>query len=437
MKKVINAAMLSALIAGSVSVAPSVAQAEDYTINMLGASAQYNYWVALADDYLETRNCTAKLQSKADSKNVAFKGTGCDDFVGGTGTIILTYSSSASLEGLKAVKGEVAIDGTHCSSDSDKLGWRNVADGAACTSWGVAGTSNFGSCTKACQKIHAGTSDVEGSSFGQTTYGHLYGHKGTGSATDAYPTSAISFDATFTRYQPTIVPFSFYVNNNIGGKNAAGVINNLTRTQAINLFAGNVSSWNQLSGFADFEYEVALCLRHAGSGTHATLDKAIFRGDANIINAEKTDEAPYAYFYKSSSETNTSGTIAGVKECIIDNAGITDSDVAAIGYMDADVNNTDDFHRMTYQGASAVDKDLKFGGVKRNDNINLGSYDFWSAQQVYIAPGYNNLFVQDLMTFASTHIPTDEKFQGVWSSQSALKVTKEHDINVPMINPLP
>jgi ABC-type phosphate transport system substrate-binding protein len=191
---------------------------------------------------------------------------------------------------------------------------------------------------------------------------------------------------------------------------------NLTRTQAINLFAGNINNWTKLPGFDSADAAnlgVQICLRHAGSGTHATLDKAVFRGDANIKKTAVTiGTAAKAYFFQSSSSTKTAEP--GMLQCIESNGNRT-SGYVAVGYLDADAVD-DDMLQLKYQGVAAT-----------SENIIKGAYDFWSQQTLYALNNTNA--VKSLTGYASTDIPNSK--EGVWVPAADLKVTKSTDESIP------
>jgi ABC-type phosphate transport system substrate-binding protein len=256
-------------------------------------------------------------------------------------------------------------------------------------------------------------------------------------------------------YKPTIVPFAFYANNDLVGASPEAVENNLSRPQAVNLFSGKIATWDELAQFSSYPKYVQLCLRHAGSGTHATLDKVVFRDDTrsnmvtipstdpaygridnaahqiqdlSVVREQQTSSAPYIYFYQSSSKAAPE---AGMKECVMTNGGRGRlGNTVAIGYMDADAADNNDMHQMTFQGVPAVDKVAMAEGVT-NNFINTGSYDFWSAQNVYVKNNTtdNNATVQALMTFAETKIP-DTKY-GIWTSKGDLLISKDKDTYLP------
>jgi ABC-type phosphate transport system substrate-binding protein len=450
MKKIINTAAFAALIVG----AAVTAQAADIQVNMYGASAQLLYWETLGDDFLLNATtgmgCTnaylAKAESAAgttDKNSIAIKGDNCAENSGND--VYITYTSVASLEGIAAANNVAPIvPALQCDpSDPSKRKIANVAKCDFTKAGFVAGKCAYqaDSSQYVCADIQLGTSDVEGPSFVQESHGWIKGHLG-GATYENIDLNEAQYDAakdisTLASYSPTIVPFAFFMNNKVGTTPFSGDQSNLTRTQAVNLFAGKVKTWNKLKGFDSVNRSVILCLRHASSGTHATLDKAIFRGDnLSIVKNENpfvdpvsllANSAPFAYFYQSSSDLYT---------CVDDNAGKHNSQFTygAVGYADADAASKMPNSRiMKYQGVPAIDTAGAAAGV--NNYINKGSYDFWSSQQVYVQDSSteNTPFVIKLMTFAENNIPTDK--YGIWTKKSALKVDKPSDTDIPVLKP--
>jgi hypothetical protein len=182
-----------------------------------------------------------------------------------------------------------------------------------------------------------------------------------------------------------------------------------------------VYDWGQLNGFGAYAGKgVQLCFRHAGSGTHATIDKAVMRGDLALV----TDEAVNglagtltdAYFYQSSDSSS-----GGMKQCIETNGGNgVGGDYIAIGYLDADAAATANMHQLKYQGASATDTEIA-----------NGSYDFWSAQNVYLKTADDSTVVQKMMSFAAANIPSGKA--GIWVKANDLKVVKDNDLAIPVL----
>jgi ABC-type phosphate transport system substrate-binding protein len=259
-----------------------------------------------------------------------------------------------------------------------------------------------------CGDIQLGTSDVEGPSFTQSSTG---GINGVGTADFTPPVAPETVDG-LVHYQPTVVPFAFYANDALP---TTAPMSNLTRTQAVNLFSGTVENWNQLQGFSPNK-GVVLCMRHAGSGTHATLDKAVMRGDASLPTSEVQADEPGTtadvYFYQSSSSAAT---------CIAGNGtgGAGGAAYIAVGYLDADATKTG-AHQLTYQGATAT-----------ADNIKKGTYDFWSLQNVYLQPTDDTLLVQKMMDFAKDNVPSGKA--AYWTTYNSLEVIKATDSSLPVM----
>jgi len=430
MKKIINIALATTILSGAALTAHAVetVDATDVVINMYGASAQVNYWLELGGEFMTAQGCDSASKTNAGANYIAIKGVNCSS-VGGN-DIYITYGSVASLEGVQAAM-ELAplsssLNNTCLVGGVVNNALRETVDLSTCTF-----PTTFGpytpTCTIGCADIHAGTSDVESESFDQTSYGQVKGHLLGGIETLVANGPDVS---SLTLYKPTIVPFAFYANNKLGGSTAKGLVNNLSRTQAVNLFAGKIAKWNEYKQFSGYNKDVQLCLRHAGSGTHATLDTAVFRDDTKdatltLLTAENTTSAPYAWFYKSSSD---------MKTCVEQNGGVGNGLTVskfAVGYMDADTANTSNMHQMTYQGAPAVDL-ASVGMVPAvgNPYINDGTYDFWSAQSVYVKSTDDSATFQALMLFAENNIPASKS--GLWTKAADLKVTKETDKHLPM-----
>ncbi|MBV5305322.1 MAG: hypothetical protein J0652_01375 [Desulfobulbaceae bacterium] len=478
MKKVINTALFAALIAGVAVTAQADPNTNDIQIDMYGASAQRDFWKDLGHTFMTFptteggmgcanayKSVGQKLDTDnttiiADSNRVVIKGDNCG--VNGGSDVYITYTSVASLEGVRAAKEVAPVTTESCATANVKN--RKIANPATCTSvpWYVikldnpatpdideggkfikldstgryvlyvAGTNQVGTryavgtdgrCTaNICADIELGTSDVEGESFSQASRGNLTGHIAD-DVTDAdISLTPETIDATTMKsYKPTVVPFAFYANNDLGGATPAAPLNNLTRTQALNLFSGSVYDWGQLNGFGAYAGKgVQICLRHAGSGTHATLDKAVMRGDLNLIQDEGVNGVPGeitdAFFYQSSDSSS-----GGMKQCIETNGGNgVGGDYIAIGYLDADAAATTNMHQLKYQGASATDTDIA-----------NGSYDFWSAQNVYLKKSDDSATVVAMMKFAAANVPSSKA--GIWVKANDLKVQKLKDTDIPVL----
>jgi ABC-type phosphate transport system substrate-binding protein len=204
---------------------------------------------------------------------------------------------------------------------------------------------------------------------------------------------------------PTVVPFAFFVNPSVTG------VTNLTRTQALNIYSGSITTWDQVAGYTGTPgKKIVKCLRHAGSGTHSTLDMAVFRDDAghpasSLMQYEDTE----VFFNFSSSD---------MKKCIELNGGKTDG--YAVGYMDADQENSapTKYRMLSYQGAKPYANEIK-----------TGAYDFWSKQNIYMKSDEKTTYMTSMIEFAKTHVPSNKSTW--WVATEDLQVTKDSDNNIP------
>jgi hypothetical protein len=424
MKKLINTAMFAALITG----AAISANATDIQIDMYGASAQRDYWKELGYDFMtktvgeDGMGCVSAHKSQYDGNFIVIKGETCA-YAGGD-DVYITYGSVASIEGVKAAKEVAPIDDKNSCAANNGNAYRQVVNTATCTwvPWDTTDNVN-GVCTKSCNNIELGASDVEGVSFTQKSSGQKFGHL-VHSNNTYYSENLTGESVTgLTRKTPTIVPFAFYANSDIPE------LTDINRTVAVNLFSGNISSLGQLAGLEAYaDKGVQLCFRHAGSGTHATLDKGIMnKSGFSLVEEESvsTDVTiPNAFFYQSS-DSKTKTNEAGMKQCIETNGGRgRGANFIAIGYMDADAAETSHMHRLTYNGAAATP-----------DNINNGAYEFWAAQNVYyksidanMTTAQKNL-VTKMMTFASSNVPAAKV--DYWTAVNNLNVSKPADTSIP------
>lgn len=135
-------------------------------------------------------------------------------------------------------------------------------------------------------------------------------------------------------------------------------ISEISRLQAVLIFSGQVSNWNFFGKGYPSDLPIVRCMRHAGSGTHATFDIQVFKGTSKSP-ANRTFPALRNYLHTSSSD---------LAKCINYNDG-------AIGYMDADKNiksTKNDTVLLKYQGY-----------LPTRENIKKGNYNFWAAQYSY------------------------------------------------------
>jgi len=434
MKKTIKTLALGA----SVLAMAGTANAATIDFNLYGSSAQFLFWTSIASSFLQGQGCTiSHVATDSSGKHGITVGTNCT----GGNTINMRYSSKASFDGVMAAKKVYYNDGTNTcgSSNPDQ---RPMADE----------TSISGSTVGAlkCERIHVGCSDVAGDSFTQVSTGNQTGPVNPNSnvITRAFTPAQVSTTG-MKNAQPFVVPFGFYANNSVkvskcvGGAHdgnlctaataladcgtgiscTAGTIDNISREQVNLIFSGNAAFWTDLgasySVTGDSTNSIVACLRHAGSGTHSTLDYAVMNhgtwGDT-LVSTESTAN-PIAYFNDGSSDE---------MKCINNNAGL--STTGAIGYSDADQSLS------SYPNVVAI----KYNGVPaRRNTIRNGMYDFWTNEWLFenvgLAAGsaQDNLFTA-LVSYASNpaNIPTAK--QAYWATNAEMVYQKANDQVYPI-----
>lgn len=417
----------TALAGAAVLALSGAASAAVIDLNVYGASAQYLFWNAAAPTFLTSvRGCTATSQTAtADGKHGITQGTGCDGAA--NNTINIRYSAKASYDGIRAVSN---VD--PANTCAGQPGQRPLITGA-------------GNTALLCQDVHVGASDVAGESFTQQSHGLLAGPAG-GVQTDRVFTGIPT--AGLTAYQPVVVPFGFFANKNIqvatcaSGANAgnlcttstevadcgavglctSGTISNITREQAVQIFSGQAVAWTDFgasySVTGDASATVVACLRHAGSGTHSTLDNAVMNtkwGAAPAINASTV--APIVYFNDGSSDE---------MKCINNNAALTTP--GAIGYADGDQDLT------SFTNVVA----LKYNGLlPRRNVIRNGAYDFFSNQWLYEnlaktpATSAQHTLITQLNTFAGNPANMPASKKAFWASKGEMVWNKLTDQSYP------
>jgi hypothetical protein len=391
---------VTSLVAGAGLLAMvGAASAADININLYGASAQYKFWNAAAAPFLTSKGCSDVVAAEnADKKHGITKGTL------GTDTIYIRYSAKASFDGVYSCKGEVPPPGETPDSciASNGARYRSMAD---VVDWPTHLVTALG-----CKEVTIGASDVAGGSFGQQSKGKVKGCNVTGSViTRNIPTIDTSSLATY--YRPIVVPFGFFANTALTG------VDNLTRLQALMLFSGKALTWDQF-GSAYPAKDTVICLRHAGSGTHATLAAAVMRKDQPIV---KEEDCPYISFNDGSSD---------MMKCINTNDGVAVADAAAVGYADADA--------LAGSGAALYPsvKPLNYeGAAPTRTNIQNGVYSFWSHQWLYeCAPGNTTThpWVQQLAAYAGVDANLVALGLGdFWAADSSMNVDKTTDFSMP------
>ncbi len=443
MKKVLKAAALSAAVVAFSTTAFAGAQEGDLELNIYGASAQGLFWTAYAKTFL--------------TADAAAGGMGCDHYVEGTATgnsklgitvgiecsennnknVYIRYTSNKSVEGPRAVMNQDPQNNDTCplvngvDSHRYQAEWNNSES-----------TPVF---TKTCLDVHVGASDVASEAFTQSSKGNKNGTYDTTYFEENLDPATIPGADIGTYANPIIVPFAFFANNALSS-------NDFTRQQMLLLMSGNVYNYSQFGSGYDNK-KVVLCMRHAGSGTHATLDKAIMRGDRELPKAQllavpfNTKKAG-VQFHESSSD---------MMKCINDNGGAAYSDTtkyAAIGYADADAivasydaNNNEvkksgavNVKRLKFNGTSEGMNSTHFGNYgwsQMKNNIINGIYEFWASQWMYINADVESQDTLDLFTkltdFAGSYSLPCPGLGCYWSTASQLHVNKVDDFAVPTL----
>lgn len=436
MKKVLKAAAIGA----SVLALAGTASAAELNMNIYGASAQGTFWNDYAEVFLTKpvanggMGCASAVKGYNDSGKKLGMTVGINCAGNGGDNINIRYTSNKSVEGPRAVMKLDPQDNDTCitgNPTNDNL--RKQA------TW-LGGTS-FGN---ACQVVHVGSSDVASESFIQESHGAKNGNFDTTQYDEVLAGQVIPGAAEIgTARQPIVVPFSFFANTSLA-------VDHINRQQALLLFSGNVWNWNQFGpGYPN--KKVALCMRHAGSGTHSTLDMTIMRGDRSLVtqtarNVPAPVKTAGVMFHESS---------GNMIDCIQQNGGYSTATVGAIGYADADAivasiaadgsevkkPTATNIKRLSYNGGGEGMNAGYTVSALKNEIIN-GSYEFWATQWLYINKAdhdtaTNNLY-DAMMNFASTNPltcangGTGSTARGCyWVTANDLKVTKELDSSIP------
>ncbi len=390
------------------------AVAETVEINMTGASAQFKFWDAASVDFLNSLGCS-NVQNASANKQGVTEGTACTSFNGDD--VVFRYTSKASFDGIVSLLGDTPPGTTNCEPNNLQRQFRtSVAD-----------------ATLVCKDVSIGASDVAGEAFVQTSFGELNGPAGGGFEVRTF--SGLD-SSTLNNRQPLVVPFAFFVNKDVtiktcesgdqvgeqcrdnadcpnGTCSAPATIENLTREQVVALFSGQVANWQDFgAGYANLD--VTACLRHAGSGTHASLDLAVMNSawGGNMVSFENAFSAPFIYFNDSSSN---------LINCV-------DTQAGGVGYADADKNDgaTNNVRRVKYQGEEPT-----------RINIRNGIYEFWAAQWMFADPnepvqGAKKLqFFNLLADFAADPANIIGSKAKYWAAQDEMKFFKSTDFSYP------
>jgi len=466
--------MMIALLACAVglSMTAAVAMANpNVDINLNGASAEFTLWTAAASTWL-----SAPAPDGGQCGPGPFPSQTCGNYyivsapscgLNGGGPITLRVSSTNSLDGINSALGQ-GVDPN------------NGSTGLACSLNTRAAVATTANCNLACENIDLGASDVGGEAFGQATHGNYVGP-----AAGACPAcvagavcgacnpnvnwkditaSAITIPGNTDVYNPVVVPFGFYLHTDIQAKTCSagsgtsasnagfmagqlctanadcgsgawqgtcnsGNVPGLSRQQIVAIFSGQVNFWSDLGP----EYsangptntgDISICMRHAGSGTLATLHRGIMYNSVwggNLPTTQVWPGNPNA----GTPETWFNNGTGDMMNCVSMRPG-------AIGYADADRLSTNPvanvYGPITYNG---------FGPSRVN--IRNGNYDeFWSAQHIYQSQAEANYLashpiVQHLMNWVSTPTNIPPSKAAFWATQSEMAFQKTTDTSYPSL----
>lgn len=447
------------LLAGGLAlgVSAGVAKAANVDINLNGASAEFTYWTTVAPLWLKATGngagCSGNVVTQTvGSSNFLAYATGCT--LNGGNPITVRVSSTNSLDGIESALGTAPADSNSCSGRNRTY----ITD--------QSGTA------ASCLNTDLGASDVGGEAFGQSTHGNYLGPVGAFNGSGQYTgnlnwkditASAVTIPSGVDTYNPLVVPFGFYLHSDVQvGKcsagsgtstanagiyagqqcstnahcgtltaNGAGVcsvgnVPGISREQAVAIFSGQVFYWADLGGGYTATGptgagDISVCMRHAGSGTLATLHRAVMYNSTWGNNMLATQ----AYPAGSTPETWFNNGTGDIMNCVSARPG-------AIGYADAD--------RLASNPVSNVYGPVMYNGYTPSRiNIRNGAYDsFWSAQHIYqdhSEPNYNasKNIVAKLMVYANdpNNIPSSKA--PYWATQSEMQFGKTTDTTYPTL----
>ena len=437
------------LIGASMLATGAVAHAGNVELNMYGASAQVDYWNAVAADFLgpngplgcpagpTTDSYTPTDPIYRGAKFGVIQSNGTCTGVGGTVTI--RNVGYDSYQGYAAIQG---IDNPNDPLHGAPTNCKNYNRTFMTASTG----RTFG-----CYPVDVATADVAAQSLDQTGSGsHLDGPAGGPSFSGTITPPVLG--SAYTTDTLVVVPFGFFLNNSVqqsvcnaasgspyAGQGCAsasdcgtatghacnsGNVPSLSRTQIVNLFSGNVSNWNQLGkGFPD--KNVTICLRVPGSGTEATMTYGVMKGNgwgALLPVAEDPSGPPIIYFNNTS--TDLVNCVAGG---ITYYGGGTWSGDGAIGFVDADKVQSGMYGPVAYNGY-----------YPNRVNIRNGAYDtFWAVEHIGWAntthSGDKATLIDALRTYAKNPFKVPSAKAPYWATVGELWYTKDNDKAFPAL----
>lgn len=430
-----------------------LAQAAPAELNIYGASAQYDFWNAQAQNFAQTTlGCTATAPVNNSKKHGFVHATACTSTLvpqnaanNNSRDLDIRYSGIASAEGPLAVKKAAPLDATLATGCNVANGERLMYDTDT---------------TLVCKQVHVGTSDVPGEALIQSSNGEKFGPNGGGNF--VVNLSGVN-TAGLVPHSTVVVPFGFFVNEGVTARKCstglvgnyctaatqcdtapgkldgacdttASTITNISRMQAAQIFSGQAADWSDFGAFFTPKQIVA-CLRHAGSGTHSTLDFAVLNaggtgwGSQMAVLEDQTGfagklidgGAPKIWFNQGSTD---------MVQCIdgYDAVNTTGQVIGAIGYADAD-------QAIGVAGKSEKVKQLAYNGVYPSRTaIRNGLYDFYSPAMLYTNltnPAANNAIAESMITFAKNPVNIPSTKANYWAAASEMSYMRKDVTKYP------
>ncbi len=462
---------VASLAAGAAILAMAgMANATPLQFNLVGASAQFDYWAGGttpgAANFLRTQlGCTAPdANLKVTGKFAYIKGTNCNpalvpaantDTVApfAPSTIEFRVTGQASVEGM-AVNGTASQYPTVVYVTSDAVNY--PCDNTHKRSF------NIGNNTLGCMTAHVGAFDLDPSSITQASAGQIYGPMNGGAVAfnhakddGVHPGLNVTGLTKLNAGGDTFaVPFGLFVNNavqahhctvgNIGDICSANsdcgtggacdtvnftTINNLSRLQVAMLFSGQTADWSDF-GPAYKPLPSMVCLRHAGSGTAAAFDNMVMTAGtsgwgAGTAQVETTTvNGPPVIYFNDTTDTELACINGNTVWPAVAGGGAA---IGAVGYADADKGISG-----TAAGQENLKK-IKYNGMWPSaSNIKNGVYDWYSIASFYINPanGPQNIIANQMLTYITTGtIPTSKS--AYWAQTRDMVFKRGVDLGYP------
>jgi hypothetical protein len=450
------------LAAASLAAVAGTAGAQD--INIYGASAEFNFWKGAGIAFLQAAapaglGCGTVSGAIKDPSGKSFiiVGSGCSNstVLGADTNVNFRVANKASYDGIFAVTNSSDSQGTPCGGANNA---RSMANAAASDTQAVDG----------CNVVTLGASDVPANAFVQKSSGPLQGplpsgtqasitrvfNNGAGVDTAALGTLALNTNY----YQPVKVPFGFFLTSNVKAKTCntlsptpgdfcnadidcgstgtpavpiagscnttSAPVSNITREMVTELFHGTLANWSSFAGFDSLP--VTVCVRHAGSGSHATIDLALMNKAWGA--AWPASSITNKFWYNDS----TGDLLNCMREAqATTKTGRQTTVTGAIGYADADTDLTNG----GLVASGVIYGPLKYNGTYPNaQNIISGVYDLYADQTLYLAPTANtansygvtqkaatDLLMSYLNDSTGSHL-NGTSFRNFWAAAAEMKV---------------